>query len=99
MDPTGKAHRVFFQTHRKPERTHRKMCADMIQTSFGRTDLRISVSRTEFDEEADFEVCSGVALQKLHQIDEKPGQARFRCRLSLSLGFARFLINFELEEG
>ena len=41
-------------------------------TFFGRTDLRISLSRAKFDEEVDFEVRSAVALQNLHQISEKP---------------------------
>ena len=39
---------------------------------FGRTDLRISLSRAKFDEEVDFEVRSAVALQNPHQISEKP---------------------------
>ena len=38
---------------------------------FGRTDLRISLSRAKFDEEADFEVRSAVARQKPCQITEK----------------------------
>ena len=38
---------------------------------FGRADLRISLSRAKFDEEADFEVRSAVAPQKPHQISEK----------------------------
>ena len=38
---------------------------------FGRTDLRISVSRAKFDEKADFEVRSAMAPQKPHQISEK----------------------------
>ena len=38
---------------------------------FGRTDLRISVSKAKFDEEADFEVHSAVARQKPRQISEK----------------------------
>ena len=41
-------------------------------TFFGRTDLRISLSRAKFDEEVDFEVRSAVALQNSHQISEKP---------------------------
>ncbi len=39
---------------------------------FGRTDLRISLSRAKFDAEADFDVRSAVAPQKPDQIDEKP---------------------------
>ena len=40
-------------------------------TFFGRTDLRISLSRAKFDEEADFEVRSAVAPQKPCQIGKK----------------------------
>ena len=40
-------------------------------TFFGRTDLRISLSRAKFDEEVDFEVRSAVALQNSHQINKK----------------------------
>ena len=40
-------------------------------TFFGRTDLRISLSRAKFDVEVDFEVRSAVALQNSRQIDEK----------------------------
>ena len=39
---------------------------------FGRTDLRISLSRAKFVVEVDFEVRSAVALQNSHQISEKP---------------------------
>ena len=38
---------------------------------FGRTDLRISLSRAKFDVEADFDVRSAVARQKPRQISEK----------------------------
>ena len=38
---------------------------------FGRTDLSISLSRAKFDEQADFEVCSGVAPPKPRQTSEK----------------------------
>ena len=38
---------------------------------FGRTDLRISLSRAKFDEEVDFEVYFAVALQHRRQISEK----------------------------
>ncbi len=38
---------------------------------FGRTDLRISLSGTRFDEEADFDVRSAVGPPKPHQIHEK----------------------------
>ena len=38
---------------------------------FGRTDLRISLSRAKFDVEVDFEVRSAVALQNSVQIGEK----------------------------
>ena len=38
---------------------------------FGRTDLRISVSRAKFDAESDFEVRLAVALQKPDQNNEK----------------------------
>ena len=41
-------------------------------TFFGRTDLRISLSRAKFDEQVDFEVRSVVALQNPRQLDEKP---------------------------
>ena len=39
-------------------------------TIFGRTDLRISLSRAKFDEEADFDVRSAVGPPKPHQIDK-----------------------------
>ena len=39
-------------------------------TIFGRTDLRINLSGTKFDEEADFDVHSAVGPPKPHQIDE-----------------------------
>ena len=38
---------------------------------FGRTDLRISLSRAKFDAEADFDVRSAVEPRKPHQIGEK----------------------------
>ena len=38
---------------------------------FGRTDLRISLSRAEFDVHADFDVRSAVARPKPRQISEK----------------------------
>ena len=38
---------------------------------FGRTDLRISVSRAKFDAESDFEVRLAVARQKPDQNNEK----------------------------
>ena len=44
---------------------------DRIRVFFGRTDLRISLSRAKFDEQADFEVRSAVARQKPRQISEK----------------------------
>ena len=37
---------------------------------FGRTDLRISISRVKFDVEVDFDVRSAVALQNSVQIGE-----------------------------
>ena len=40
-------------------------------TIFGRTDLRISLSETKFDAEADFDAHLAVAPPKSHQIDEK----------------------------
>ena len=43
----------------------------MIVMIFGRIDLRISLSRAKFDEEADFEVCSAVAPQKPGLLGEK----------------------------
>ena len=52
-----------------------KICSDqniLKLRFFGRTDLRISLSRAKFDEEGDFEVRSAVALQNSHQISEKP---------------------------
>ena len=42
---------------------------------FGRTDLRIRLSRAKFDEEVDFEVRSAAAFQNSHQISEG-GQRR-----------------------
>ena len=38
---------------------------------FGRTDLRISLSRAKFDAEADFDVRSAVEPRKPHQIGKK----------------------------
>ena len=38
---------------------------------FGRTDLRISLSRAKFDVEADFDVGLAIDLRKPRQIDEK----------------------------
>ena len=61
----------FFETYRKPERTHLKTCADMIQTIFDRTDLGIRPSKAKFFEEADFKLRSAVASQKPCQISEK----------------------------
>ena len=40
-------------------------------TFFGRTDLRISLSRAKFDVEVDFDVCFAVARQNRRQISEK----------------------------
>ena len=54
-----------------PLQTHRKTRPDIIRTIFGRTDLRISLSRAKFDEEADFEVRSAMARPKPCQIDKK----------------------------
>ena len=39
-------------------------------TTFGRTDLRKSLSGAKFDEEADFDVRSAVGPPKPYQIDE-----------------------------
>ena len=39
--------------------------------NFGRTDLRIGVSKTKFDEQADFEVRLAVAPQKPNQNTKK----------------------------
>ena len=44
---------------------------DAIFMIFGRTDLRISLSRAKFDAEADFDVRSAVEPRKPHQIGEK----------------------------
>ena len=38
---------------------------------FGRTDLRISLSGTKFDAEADVDACSAVGPPRPHQVDEK----------------------------
>ena len=38
---------------------------------FGRTDLRISLSKAKFDPEADFDVRFAVARQNPHQISKK----------------------------
>ena len=43
----------------------------MCMAILGCTQLRISVSRAKFDEEADFDVHSAVDPPKPHQIDEK----------------------------
>ena len=43
----------------------------MIDVFWGCTDLRISLSRAKLDEEADFEVCLAVPLQKARQNNEK----------------------------
>ena len=48
----------------------------------GRTDLWISLSRAKFDEEVDFEVRLGVALQKRQQIGKKQN---FRSKVFVDL--------------
>ena len=49
----------------------RRTTKNAIFMIFGRTDLRISLSRAKFDEEADFEVRSAVAPQKSCEKSEK----------------------------
>ena len=43
----------------------------MFSMIFGRTELRISLSRAKFDEKADFDVRSAVEPRKTHQIGKK----------------------------
>ena len=64
-------HRILWETHRKLLRPQCKTCADLIQTIFGCTDLRMNLSGAKFDAEDDFDVRSAVFPPKPHQINEK----------------------------
>ena len=55
---------------------------------FGRTDLRISVSRAKFDAESDFEVRLAVARQKPDQNNEK---LILRSKIFVEQNFRRFV--------
>ena len=44
---------------------------------FGRTDLRIGVSRAKFDEKSDFDVQKSLAPPKSVQNNEKPKKSEF----------------------
>ena len=59
---------------------------DRIRVFFGRTDLRISLSRAKFDVEADFDVRSAVDRPKPRQISEK---RKFDPKISPKKNFRR----------